>query len=573
MSETAPHVLVVTSAGVPAATVVPVLAAIEAAGMRVRAIDVGGAGGGGGGMADRVRRALLGEGAERRLRRELDGNPPDVAIAFDPHAAQALTVARDQASAPAPVVAVVSELEPAAAWAQTDADRFVAVDDAAAAALSEHGVEGDRVLVVGPFGERAYADAGRQDVRALRQRFGLTGTPVLIEVAGLGAEVTGQLCLQLSLTTGGEGMTFLFDAGADGEVAAVVRRQVPALGLRGKLFGATADAPLLWRAAELVVARPRPAVVARVLLTGARLLALVDDPGAGAARALAALEARRRAVGVGNLLLLSGALESAVKAGPAPAAAADGADNTADIVFAVARQRHAIIDERLAVSRAATHERVRAASAAVDAAARVSAMPGELEDLGGEGGAAPAAPAAPPPLAELDRLAGEVKARLAEASAAMMAARRGADAATEAARAARAAGRDDDAGRHDKAAEVERARMHALLGELARLDGEQHELARAREVAARAGASASAAGSRPDAGAASGPPPRPAASLDDALADLKRRTAAGEAPPSRPSATPPAGRAPAGGGRGKPDPTVDDELARLKQKLAERKKP
>ncbi|MBP6839623.1 MAG: hypothetical protein KA190_20150, partial [Kofleriaceae bacterium] len=59
----------------------------------------------------------------------------------------------------------------------------------------------------------------------------------------------------------------------------------------------------------------------------------------------------------------------------------------------------------------------------------------------------------------------------------------------------------------------------------------------------------------------------------DALADLKRRTAAGEAPPSRPSATPPAGRAPAGGGRGKPDPTVDDELARLKQKLAERKKP
>ena len=66
-----PHVLVVTSAGAPAAVVVPVLAAVEAAGMRVRAIDVGGAGGGGGGMTDRVRRALLGEGAERKLRREL----------------------------------------------------------------------------------------------------------------------------------------------------------------------------------------------------------------------------------------------------------------------------------------------------------------------------------------------------------------------------------------------------------------------------------------------------------------------------------------------------------------------
>ena len=36
-----PHVLVVTSAGAAASAVVPVLAAIEAAGMRVRAIDVG----------------------------------------------------------------------------------------------------------------------------------------------------------------------------------------------------------------------------------------------------------------------------------------------------------------------------------------------------------------------------------------------------------------------------------------------------------------------------------------------------------------------------------------------------
>src|SRR5205085_10002668 len=99
-----PQVLIVTSDGAPSAAVVPVLAAIEAAGMRVRAIDVGGAGGGGTGVADRVRRALLGETAERRLRRELDANPPDVAVAFDPHTALALTVARDQVPAPAPVV-------------------------------------------------------------------------------------------------------------------------------------------------------------------------------------------------------------------------------------------------------------------------------------------------------------------------------------------------------------------------------------------------------------------------------------------------------------------------------------
>ena len=77
-------VLVVTSSGAPSTAVVPVLAAIEAAGLRVRAIDLGGVGGGGGGVADRVRRALLGEGAERRLKKELELATPDAAVVFDP---------------------------------------------------------------------------------------------------------------------------------------------------------------------------------------------------------------------------------------------------------------------------------------------------------------------------------------------------------------------------------------------------------------------------------------------------------------------------------------------------------
>src|SRR5947207_3409677 len=143
------QVLIVTSAGAPSAAVVPVIAAIEAAGMRVRAIDVGAAGGGGAGVADRVRRAILGDAAERRLRRELEISPPDAAVVFDPHAALALTVARDQVQNPAPVIAVVGELEPAGAWAETDADRFAAVDDLAAVALADAGVEGDRILLVG----------------------------------------------------------------------------------------------------------------------------------------------------------------------------------------------------------------------------------------------------------------------------------------------------------------------------------------------------------------------------------------------------------------------------------------
>src|SRR5262245_16699658 len=377
-----PQVLIVTSAGAPSGAVVPVLAAIEAAGMRVRAIDVGAAGGGGAGVADRVLRALLGEGAERKLRRELEVNPPDAAVVFDPHTALALTVARDQVQNPAPVIAVVADLEPAAAWAQTDADRFVAVDELAAVALADAGVEGDRILVVGAIGERAFADASAQDRTALRLRYKLGGKVALVEVAGLGAEQTGQLALQLSLLDGGDQITFLFDAGTDVEAAAVLRRQVPTLGLRAKLFGATPDAALFWRAADVIVARPRPEVIARVQLVGGKLVALVDDSVVGGARAALALEARKRAAAAKGLLLLSSALDAAFGGTP-PAPTADGSDNIADIVAAVAADKRGVIDERRAAAQAATRDRVRAASAAAHAAAATTAMPGDLEDLGG----------------------------------------------------------------------------------------------------------------------------------------------------------------------------------------------
>src|SRR3954447_10015577 len=377
-----PQVLIVTSAGAPSAAVVPVLAALEAAGVRVRAIDVGAAGAGGAGVADRVLRALLGEGAERRLRKELELSPPDAAIVFDPHAALALTVARDQVQHPAPVIAVVGEREPAGAWAQTDADRFVAVDELAAVALADAGVEGERILVVGAIGERAFAEAAREDRTALRTRFKLSGKVALVEVAGLGPELTGQLALQLSLLDGGDAITWLFDAAGDVDVAAVLRRQVPTLGLRAKLFGATADAALLWRAADVIVARPRSEVVSRVLLLGGKLVALVDDNIAGSARSAAALEARKRAVAAKGLLLLSSALDSAFGGAPA-SPASDGGDNIADIVALVAGDRRGVIDERRLAAQAATRDRVRAASAAASAAAQAAAMPGDLEDLGG----------------------------------------------------------------------------------------------------------------------------------------------------------------------------------------------
>jgi hypothetical protein len=565
VTETAPaaHVLVVTSAGAASAAVVPVLAAIEAAGMRVRAIDVGGAGGGGAGVADRVRRALLGETAERRLRRELDANPPDVAVAFDPHAALALTVARDQAASPAPVIAVIADLDPVSEWRQTDADRFLCVDDVAAVALAELGVEAERTLVVGPIGERAFADTVLEDRASVRGRFKLGGVPVVIDVAGLGAEAVGQLVLQLSLVKDADRMHFLFDAAGDAEVAAVLRRQVPALQLRGKLFGATPDAPQLWRAAEVVVARPRPAVIARVLLTGARLVAINDDSIAGGARIVAALEARKRAVGVRNLLLVSGAIEAALGAGAPPKALPDGADTAADVIAVVAGDKRGVIDERRAAARAATHDRVRAASAAVGAAARVTAMPGELEDLGGGGDDLEDLSAAIPDDAELGRLRTEVKQRIAELTRSMMASRDDAERFGKEAEAARGAGREADASAASRKADAERSRMHALLGELATLE---RELAELEKAAAAPRPTPPKAAQRPP---ASETPPRPTASapprssLDDELARLKRSAggASSSAPPRTP---PPSASAPKSG--------VDDELAALKQKMQQAKK-
>ena len=568
------QVLIVTSAGAAPSAVVPVLAAIEAADMRVRAIDVGAVGGGGSGVTDRMRRALLGEGAERKLRRELEVSPPDAAIVFDPYSALALTVARDHVQNPAPVIAVVGDLDPVPAWSQTDADRFVAVDELAAVALADAGVEGDRILVVGAIGERAFADAGTQDRTALRSRFKLQGKVALVEVAGLGPEITGQLSLQLSLLDASSAITFLFDAAGDADAAAVLRRQVPTLGLRAKLFGATPDAGLLWRAADVIVARPRPEVISRVMLVGGRLVAIVDDQVANAARVAAALEARRRAIAAKGLLMLASALDSAF-GGSLPAPTPDGADQIADIAAVVAGDKRAVIDERRNAAQAATRDRVHRAAAAAHAAAAQTAMPGDLEDLGGGGGGFAEAVSDLPDKAELERLRAEVAQRMTELGKAMAGARDAANDAGAKAKGAAARGAADEATQLERKADAERARMHALLAELATLESELKDLERSiKDLGDVPRASASA---RASAGSAS-PPPRssapPRSSIDDELARLKRQggstsRSGGSAPrsggaaPKQGASRGNTGRTRSGGG----DTTLEDELAALKKKM------
>jgi hypothetical protein len=562
-----PHVLVVTSSGAAPSAVVPVLAAIEAAGMRVRAIDVGAVGNAGTGVADRMRRVLAGETAERKLRRELELSPPDAAVVFDPHSALALTSARDQVQNPAPVIAVVGDLDPAPAWSQTDADRFVTVDDLAAVTLADHGVEGDRILVVGAIGERAFAEAGKQDRTALRTRFKLAGKVALVEVAGLGAELTGQLSLQLSLLDASSQITFLFDAAGDADAAAVLRRQVPTLGLRGKLFGATADAALLWRAADAIVARPRPEVVSRVMLVGGRLVALVDDAIPNAPRVAAALEARKRAIAARGLLLLSSALDSAFGGTP-PGATHDGADQVADIVAAVAGDKRAVIDERRTAAQAATRDRVHRAATAAHAAAAQTAMPGELEDLGGGGGGFADAVADLPDKAELERLRAEVAQRMAELNKAMAAARDAANDAANKAKGAAARGAADEAAQLERKADAERARMHALLAELASLEAELKDLERSIKELGDVPKSSTSSRTAASAGGAPRASAPPKSSIDDELERLKRQ---GSSAPKTGGAARPGGSGKPGGGKpsgsGPKATTVDDELAALKRKL------
>ena len=341
-------------------------------------------------------------------------------------------------------------------------------------------MEGDRILVVGAIGERAFADAGAQDRASVRTRFKLSGKIAVVEVAGLGGEATGQLVMQLSLMSNSDHITFLFDAGADADAAAVLRRQVPALGLRGKLFGATADAPFLWRAADVIVARPRPEVVARVMLLGGTLVAIIDDAIAGGARAAAALEARKRAHPAKGLLLLSSALEAAFKQ-PHVACTEDGADHVADIVAAVAADKRAVIDERRSAAHAATRDRVRAATAAAGAVAASTPMPGDLEDLSGAAAAVPD-DVEVPDAAELARLRTEVKQRVVEMTRSMSAARTASAELSEQAKAATG----DEAAQLERRADAERARMHSLLAELATLETELRELERVSKLIADA---------------------------------------------------------------------------------------
>lgn len=481
------RVLVALSAGAPPDVVAPVTAALLAEGLDIRRVDLGRIGTGSRTL-DRVMHAILGEAEQRRLDREVAAFAPDVAVAFEPGAAAALVRLRDRRESPAPVVAVVPELAPRREWV-VDADRYAALDDEAAVALADHGADGARVIVTGLPVARARVEAGREDRATLRARFKLpSDVPVvLVAAAGLARETLSQILIQLALFE--RRLYALFDAGDDADAAAHLRQKVPGLGLRGKLFGEIADAPLLWRAADLVIARPTPRTMLAALAAGCAFMAVepAADREAAEARALAE---RGAGVTASKALVLAAALESlfaeaalrgACAAAAARAAAGDGASNVARLVAEVAADREAVLAETFAAAAERAAATARAAEDEARARARRQAPAVELEDLGGEddleAGAAGSPLASGPDRATLQRLRAEIAAAEARARKELDDARAEAEKWDQ--RRVLAERKGDAALAADAAREADRkrARMHGALEELSRLAAEKKRLA------------------------------------------------------------------------------------------------
>ena len=455
--------LAAESRAAPAELVRAVLAAASADGLEISRVDLGKIGETGSSLG-RVVRALMGEAEAGRLLREAQSTSPDVAVAFDAGALAALALVRERKVAETAVVAIVPDLAPARAWASA-ADRYLVVDDEAAVMLEEQGVDGARILVIGPTVPHAWAEAATQERAAVRAEHKVpSDVPVLVvDAQAFSVETVQQLLLQLSLL--GRGVFVLFDTGGNAAAADTVRRQVPTFGIRGKLFGNTPKGPALWRAADVVLARPTTRAIHTALAMGCPLVAL-EPEGARQEAECNALAERGLGAVAPQLLFVGGALEPYLKdprrlreaaARVAAIARGDGAARAAQVMLKVARTKQAVIAE------SAAHVPEPPSAAADDAPpppprkAAAAGDPEDLDDLSELFGAED--PGA--------RRAAETEARLRKE---VDETRADATRWEERARLARERGDRTLADQATREADRKRARMHAALQELARAE-------------------------------------------------------------------------------------------------------
>ncbi|HKA89392.1 MAG TPA: hypothetical protein VKE22_17110 [Haliangiales bacterium] len=462
-------VLLAASHAAPPEVVRPVVAALGALDAEVSTVDLGRVGDTSSRLG-RVVKAFIGEAEATRLVRELSARRPDVALAFDSGAAAALVLARDRRVSETAVVAVVPGFAADKAWAVA-ADRFAVVDDEVAVALADLGVDGARVLTLGPIVPQAIHEAAGLRRADVRGEYKMPDLPVvLVDSREMPDEMLQQVALQLSLVS--EPIYVLFDAAGSASAAGWLRRNVPALGIKGKLFGDTPNAAKLWRAADAIVARPSARAMLAARALGAAFVGLEPrTPGEEAElRALA-----ERGVGAPAKALLVAAALGPLLRRRGHEQAGDGASGVAELVARVAAHKAEVLAETAAIE--------------AEPAAAPAANAGEPEELEGFGDGVAPDPRAKKMAADLDAAEARARRELEDSrneaerwdERRAMAERRGdARLAAEAAR----------------EADRKRARMHEALEKLARLGRER-------------------------AAAKQAPPPRP--SEDDLLASFKEK--------------------------------------------------
>jgi hypothetical protein len=108
----------------------------------------------------------------------------------------------------------------------------------------------------------------------LRTHFGFSASvPVVLTVCdGLEPEVLSGALFQLGMI--GERATLLFDVARHETAADLLRRRAGLYGVRAQIFGKVNDAPQLWAASTIVVARPHDYVEQRALALRLPLCAL-----------------------------------------------------------------------------------------------------------------------------------------------------------------------------------------------------------------------------------------------------------------------------------------------------------
>ena len=444
-------ILVAKSQAAPAEVVRSVAAALGALDAEVVSVDLGRIGDTQSRLG-RVVKALIGEAEAARLVRELIAQRPDVAVAFDPGAASALVVARDRKVSETAVVAVVPGHAVDAAWA-IGADRFAVVDDEAAVALSDLGVDGARIITVGPVVPQSIHEAAALSRGAVRTEYKIPELPVvLVDARDVPEEMLHRIGLQLSLLD--KPAFVLFDAGGSAGAATWLRRNVPTLGLKGKLFGDTPNAGKLWRAADVVVARPSPRAVLAARALGAAFVGIEPQGEREEAEMRALAE---RGVGGGETaLLLAGTVGRMLRRrgderGP------DGAAGVAELVLGVAEHKMAVLAESAVVAAAA-------------AAEREPTTAGEAEDLESFGDDLDASDPA------VSRLSADLDASETRAKREIEDSRRDAQRWDERRTMAEARGDARLAAEAAREADCKRARMHEALETLARLGRERAAL-------------------------------------------------------------------------------------------------